>query len=117
MRSGPVEAQGKPEGAPGPFPGGPAPAAEEEEPNGSEHPPEHPGENEPFQYLEEDVKSVIAHLEESGDGIWDEERECIAGSRRIGAVTVWVSYRKIGRSYEVQNVYSPRICVQEETGE
>ena len=64
--------------------------------------------------LEEDLETVIRHLEETGNKFWNEDGGYITGSCVVGAVTVWIAYRETEEGYEVLNVYSHRMSIQEE---
>jgi hypothetical protein len=71
--------------------------------------------------LEEDVQSVIAHCEETGQKIVKPGAGSFSGHLRRGIITYWVEYTPLGEgggddeaSYKVLNVYSHRMAVQEE---
>lgn len=62
--------------------------------------------------LEDDVRRVIEHAEESGEKlVMPAEGHCLA-SWRSACVTWWVEYAKSGAGYVVYNAYSHRMQVQ-----
>ncbi len=64
--------------------------------------------------LESDVYKVITECEQSGNKIFDPEKETFTGYRQIGNMTIWTEYRvqEEGR-FELVNAYCHRMKIED----
>lgn len=61
--------------------------------------------------LEEDIRNVIMHCEETGSKFSLPGGERFIGHKRLGLVTCWVEYRQEGGAFAVLNAYSHRVSI------
>lgn len=64
--------------------------------------------------LETDVYTVIGNCEQSGNKLFDPEKETFTGYLQIGKTTYWVEYKRMDESqFELINAYSHRMKIEE----
>lgn len=64
--------------------------------------------------LETDILEVISKCEESGNKLYDPEKESFTGYGMVGNMTFWAEYRVKGEvAYELLNAYSHRMKIEE----
>ncbi|MDR3502205.1 MAG: FAD-dependent oxidoreductase [Legionella sp.] len=63
--------------------------------------------------LEEDVLAVIEHSEVTGKVLYNNNTGDYTGHLSQGVITYWVTYRKTNSGYELKNVYSHRMKIEE----
>ena len=64
--------------------------------------------------LEEDIRQVVAHCEQTGEKLYDASNDCWIGHLQIGYLTHWVVYRQTPSGFVLQNAYAHRMQIQEE---
>lgn len=62
--------------------------------------------------LEQDVRSVIAYCEETGNKLLNEETGSFIGHKKIGAVTYWIEYKPEGSGWRLLAAYSHRMAIE-----
>lgn len=62
--------------------------------------------------LKTDVEAVLKAYEETESAIYDEEKDLLITSHRMGNVTFWVKFRKEENGYLVLGAYSHRMTVE-----
>lgn len=63
--------------------------------------------------LEEDVIAVIEHCETTGNALHNKNTGEYTGHLSEGVITYWVTYKKTNSGYELINVYSHRMKIEE----
>jgi Fe-S oxidoreductase len=63
--------------------------------------------------LEDDVYRTIAYCEETGNAVYDAERDLFIGHLRSGVITYWVEYRKSDEGYALSSVFTHRVEILE----
>ena len=63
--------------------------------------------------LEEEVKAVVEHCENSGQKLFDPKIGCTIGHLQIGIITYWVTYTKNDSGITLNNVYSHRMTIED----
>jgi Fe-S oxidoreductase len=63
--------------------------------------------------LEDDVYRTIAYCEETGNAVYDPERDLFIGHLRSGVITYWVEYRKSDEGYALSSVFTHRVEILE----
>jgi len=59
------------------------------------------------------VEEVISLAEETMDKTYDPESDIYFAHRKIGSVTIWVSYKVGEEEIEVKSVYAHRLDIEE----
>ena len=65
--------------------------------------------------VEEDIKAVIGHAEESAAYLYDADTKEHIAHRPSGFITIWVRYKPLGDDvYEIDSVYFHRVKLKGE---
>ncbi len=63
--------------------------------------------------FEEDCVKTLLHCEQSGQKIYDDQKDVFIGHLLIGYITHWIEYRPQGDGFVLLNAYAHRMLIQE----